>query len=123
MKYMILIHSNPAFVKEFEGLSEEELRGLGEGHFALADDLAESGELIVAEGLDGPDRAVHVRVQDGRTLTSDGPYAEAKEHLAGFYLVDCASVERAVEIAARVPDATWGHVEVRPVLDMRAFDL
>ena len=56
-------------------------------------------------------------------MTSDGPFAEVKEHLAGFYLVDCESTDRAVQIAARVPDAVWGLVEVRPVLDMSTLDL
>jgi hypothetical protein len=54
-------------------------------------------------------------------VTSDGPFAEAKEFLAGFYLVECGSVERAVEIAARIPDAEFGTVEVRPVLDLEAM--
>lgn len=56
-------------------------------------------------------------------MTADGPFAEVKEHLAGFYLVDCESTDRAVQIAARVPDAVWGLVEVRPVLDMSTLDL
>ena len=56
-------------------------------------------------------------------IVSDGPFAEAKEHLAGFYVVDCEGQERAFEIAAKVPDAIWGLVEVRPVLDMSGWDL
>jgi hypothetical protein len=63
--------------------------------------------------------AKRVSVREGRTLTTDGPFAEAKEYLAGFYLVECESIERAVEIAARTPDAAYGEVEVRPVLDLR----
>ena len=59
----------------------------------------------------------------GKTVSSDGPFAEVKEHLAGFYLIDVASEERAVEVAARLPDAVWGLVEVRPVLDMSGWDL
>jgi hypothetical protein len=62
-----------------------------------------------------------VRVREGRTLTSDGPFAEVKEHLAGFYVVECASMERAVALAARVPDAFFGEVEVRPVQDPRPW--
>jgi hypothetical protein len=59
-------------------------------------------------------------VKDGRTITTDGPFAELKEHLAGFYLLDCESIERAVEIAARIPEAALGLVEVRPVMDISA---
>jgi hypothetical protein len=90
---------------------------------SLTDTLADSGELIVSEGLADPALAKHVSVREGRTITSDGPFAEVKEHLAGFYLVDCESMERAVELAATVPDALTGSVEVRPVLDMSTLDL
>jgi hypothetical protein len=63
-----------------------------------------------------------VSVRDEQTITSDGPFAEVKEHLAGFYLVECDSMERAVELAARVPDAHIHEVEVRPVLDMSGWE-
>jgi hypothetical protein len=73
----------------------------------------------VSEALADPSTATRVAVREGRTITTDGPFAEAKELLAGFYLVDCDSHERAVEIAARVPGmAELGLVEVRPVLDL-----
>ena len=91
--------------------------------FALTDEFAASGELIVSEGLADPALAKRVTARDGQTMTADGPFAEVKEHLAGFYLVDCESIDRAVQIAARVPDAVWGLVEVRPVLDMSTLDL
>jgi hypothetical protein len=123
VKYLILIHSNPGFLALWERLSDAERIEFGRGHFALTDDLAASGELIVSEGLADPSLAKRVSVRDGRTMTSDGPFAEVKEHLAGFYLIEVDSMERAVELAARVPDAAWGEVEVRPVLDMRALEL
>jgi hypothetical protein len=56
-------------------------------------------------------------------MISDGPFAEAKEHLAGFLLIDCENEDRALAIAARVPDAVWGLVEVRPVLDLSEWDM
>ena len=62
-------------------------------------------------------------VRDGQALTSDGPYAEAKELLAGFFLVDCDSIERAVEVAARVPEAELGLVEVRPILNLGGMEM
>jgi len=76
----------------------------------------------VSEGLADPSTAKHVSVRDGQTMTTDGPFAEAKEHLAGFYLVECESIEHAVELAARVPDAATIGVEVRPILDLSAMD-
>lgn len=89
----------------------------------MTDELAASGELVISEGLADPALAKRVTVRDGQILTSDGPFAEVKEHLAGFYLVDCDTEARAMQVAAQVPDAVWGLVEVRPVLDMNGWDL
>src|SRR6266487_1907270 len=102
MKYLILIYSNPR-------------------SRAFREELAASGELVASEGLADPSLAKRVSVREGRTLTSDGPFAEVKEHLAGFYLIECQSQERAVELAARVPDAFYNEVEVRPVMDVRPW--
>jgi hypothetical protein len=123
VKYLILIHSNPASLKAWEGLSHAQRVELGRGHLALSEDLAASGELVVSEGLADPSLAKRVSVRGGRTMTTDGPFAEAKEHLAGFYLIECESIERAIEHAAKVPDAAFGEVEVRPVLDLRGLEL
>ncbi len=117
MKYLIMIQSNPGFQEMWAGLTDEQQRSMGRDHRALSRELAASGELLAAEGLDDVGLTRRVSVRDGRTLVSDGPLAEAKEHLAGFYLVECGP-ERAVEIAARIPDAAWSEVLVRPVLDL-----
>lgn len=123
MKYLILIYSNPMSREAWEGFSEAE-RAEGFGVYgALSEDLAASGELIVTEALADPSLAVRVSVREGRTMTSDGPFAEVKEQLAGFFLVECESRERAVEIAARVPEADLGLVEVRPVLDLSGLEM
>jgi hypothetical protein len=120
---MILIQSNPQFLERFDALGPAQREEFGRAHFALSDELAASGELIVSEALADPALAKRITTLDGRTSSTDGPFAEAKEHLAGFYLVDCDSEARAVEIAARVPDAIWGLVEVRPVLDLTGADM
>jgi hypothetical protein len=121
MRYVILIHSNPASRAIFEGMSPAE-RGEGLRHYAaLTEDLTASGEMIVSQALADPSLAKQVSVRDGRTMTTDGPFAEAKEHLAGFYLIDCESIERAVEHAARIPEAAYGMVEVRPVRELHSF--
>jgi hypothetical protein len=123
VKYMILIHGNPRSRHAWEGFSDaEKAEGLA-AYAALDEDLAASGELIVSEALADPSQGRRVRVRDGGAFTTDGPFAEAKEHLAGFYLVDCDSLDRAVQIAARVPEAELGLVEVRPVLDLGAPDI
>ncbi|OBJ14953.1 hypothetical protein A9W93_25580 [Mycobacterium colombiense] len=123
MKYMILIRSNPQFIERWQALPKEQRDRFGRDHLALTAELAESGELVASEGLADPVLAKRVTVAGDQTMISDGPFAEAKEHLAGFLLVDCDDEERALEIAARVPDAVWGLVEVRPVLDLSGSDL
>jgi hypothetical protein len=123
VKYLILIHSNPSTREIWEGLSDSERAEGFRAYAALDDELAASGELIVSEALADPSLAKRVSVREGRTMTSDGPYAEAKEHLAGFYLVECESDERAIEVAARIPEAPYGVVEVRPVLDLGGMEM
>jgi hypothetical protein len=123
MKYLIMVLSNPESAAALRSLSEQEGREFGRRHRALSEALADSGELVVSEGLDDQANAVRVRLRDGETMTTDGPFAEVKEQLAGFYLVECESLERAVELAARVPDAACTDVEVRPVLDLRGMEM
>jgi hypothetical protein len=123
MKYLILIWSNPESREIWESFSAEE-RSEGFAYYAaLAEDLEASGELIVTEALADPSLTKRVTVREGQTMTSDGPFAEAKELLAGFFLVECESTERAVEIAARVPEAELGLVEVRPLMDLSGFEM
>jgi len=123
MKYLIMVLSNPESAAALRELTAEQGREFGRGHRALGEAMAESGELIVSEGLADQSNAVRVRVRDGETMTTDGPFAEVKEQLAGFYLVECDSLARAVELAARVPDAAFTDVEVRPVLDLRGMEM
>jgi hypothetical protein len=124
MRYLILIESNPRSRALWETLTDEQRMEFGRGHMALTEELAASGELVVSHGLTDPALAKRVWVRDGETVTSDGPFAEVKEYLAGFYLVDCETEEAALAWAARTPDAQLGgHVEVRPILDMSTLDL
>jgi hypothetical protein len=123
VRYLILIYSNPASREIWEGFSDDE-RAEGYRYYnAITEELAASGELIVTEALADPSLTRRVSARDGQTVTSDGPFAETKELLGGFYLVDCESMERAVEIAARLPEAELGLVEVRPVLELGAMEL
>lgn len=121
MKYVILIYSNPASREIWDNMPAEE-RSVGlTAYEQLNAELEASGELIVTEALAEPLRAKRVSVSEGRTVTSDGPFPEAKELLGGFYLVDCDSEERAIEIAARVPEAQLGLVELRSTLELSDF--
>jgi hypothetical protein len=121
VKYLILIYSNPESRALWETFPpEQRAQGLA-AYEALDQELVESGEMIVSEALDDPATTKRVHVTEGRALTTDGPFAEVKELLVGFYLVECPSVDRAVEIAAMVPEAELGLVEVRPVTDLAAL--
>ena len=123
MKYLILVYSNPAFRQVWAGFSEARRVEFGRSHLALREDLADAGELIMSEALADASLGKRVSLREGRTVTTDGPFAEVKEHLAGFYLVECESIERAIQHAARVPEAAHIEVEVRPVLDLRGLGL
>jgi hypothetical protein len=123
VKYVVLIYGNPESRRAWEGMSDEQ-RAAGLALYRqLNDDLDASGERIVSERLAFPELTKRVSVSDGAPMTTDGPFAEAKEFLAGFYLLDCESEERAVEIAGRVPEASFGVVEVRPVMGLHGPDL
>lgn len=125
MKYLLLIYSNPRnwehplFLRttEFLAMQVEERDELARQAEALHREITESGELVVGAALADPMNTRTVRVRDGVPATTDGPYLEIKEHLAGYLVVDCENPERACEIAACIPDARFAAVEVRPVMD------
>ncbi|GHF00879.1 hypothetical protein GCM10017786_37190 [Amycolatopsis deserti] len=115
MKYLLIMHVNPAV---WESLTEEERTAIMSGHGPFMDAIRESGELISTQALADPSNSAVVRVRDGAPVVTDGPYLEAKEYLGGYYLVDVESRERALELAAMIPDARVEGlgIEVRPVM-------
>lgn len=123
MKYLLLIYQNPGAREIWEGFTDAQRAEGLQAYAALNEALAASGELIATEALADSSMAKRVSVHEGRPMTSDGPFAEAKEHLAGFYLVQCDSLERAVEIAGQIPEAAIGHIEVRPILTYSALEM
>lgn len=120
MKYLILIYRNPQSLEIF---GAAELRRELQAYARLNEDLSASGELIVTEALADASLGKRVSLRESRPLTTDGPFAETKEELAGLYLVECDSLDRAVEIAARIPQAQLGLVEVRPTMAYREMDV
>ena len=123
MKYLILIHQNPGAREQFAALpAEAQAQGM-QGYYDLNTELAGTGELVSAEALADDTTATVLSLRGGSVVASDGPFAEAKELLAGFYLVDVTSRERAVEIASRIRELQGGagSVEVRPVMDTAAM--
>ena len=114
MKYMLLIYDN---ARTRETFLEEEGQVLMAEVEAFMQELTESGELVGAEALADPSNTKTIRVVDGVPAVTDGPYAEAKEHLGGYLIVDCETPERAAEIARRWPSARFSPLEVRPIMD------
>ncbi len=96
---------------------EEAAASFGE-YVAFGNEMTERGVLLGGERLRPTTDATTVRVRDGETLTSDGPFAETKEQMGGFYLVDCKDLDEAIEVASRIPGARFGSIEVRPIWEM-----
>jgi hypothetical protein len=110
-QYMLLIYS-PAE----GGPSREEQEAEMGRWFAYTDELRQSGAMVAGEALQPVDVATTVRVRDGETLISDGPFAETKEILGGYYIVDAPTLDEALKWAAKMPNIEYGSVEVRPVV-------
>jgi len=119
---VILIYGNPVSRKIWASFSDAERADGLRYYAAFTESLAESGELIVSEALADPSLTRRVPASSA-DLVTDVALAEAKEQLAGFFLVECADMERALAIAARVPEAAHGLVEVRPVMTYDMPDL
>ncbi|GAB3159631.1 YciI family protein [Amycolatopsis sp. NPDC004378] len=115
MKYLLAMYMNPDV---WDGLSDGEKDEVMTGHGEFIRRIRESGEMIGTQALDAPAKSAVVRVKDGMPAVTDGPFVESKEFLAGYYLVECASQERAYEVAAMIPDAKIEGlgIEVRPVV-------
>jgi hypothetical protein len=113
MKYMLLIYGNEEL---WESFSEEDFARTIEETHALQKALRESGEFLGAYGVGDQALAKTVTLVDGQPVVSDGPYIEAKEYIGSIDIIDCESEERALEIAAQVPFAKVGKVEVRPLM-------
>lgn len=113
MKYMLLIYSNPESWAEMSKDFDRVLADVDQ----LIGELKESGEWVGGEALADPVNTRTVRVRGGAPAVTDGPFLESKEHLAGYCVIECESIERAVEIAARWPDARYNAVELRPVMN------
>ena len=121
MKYLLIIHNNPVLL---ESLSPAELDAMVGAHEPFQAALRETGELVGFAALTDLSQARVVRrPAGGAPVVTDGPYLEAKEHLAGFYVVDCESIERATEIALRDPASRLWAIEVRPVMDEAGMEM
>jgi len=115
MLYMFLLHwneGNPAVTQD----------DAIKAHFAFANEVRAKNAYVFSEALGGTAAATTVRVRDGKRMITDGPFAEAKEVMGGFYILDCKDLDEALEYAARMPDAESSGVEVRPVMGVPGWD-
>jgi hypothetical protein len=115
MKYLVLMQVDPTVL---EGLSEQEQEAIGAGHQAFMNEVTESGEMLSTNALGDPSQSVVIRSKGGKPEVMDGPFAETKEFMGGYYLLDVESKERAIELAMKIPDARIDGLalEVRPVM-------
>jgi hypothetical protein len=112
MKYMLLVYADEKI------LTEAERDDCYMKSARLTQDLNASGNFIAASPLHLTSTATSVRVRDQRRMVTDGPFAETREQLGGYFLVDAANLDEAIRIAERIPAATWGTIEVRPVMEI-----
>lgn len=117
MQYLLLVYTDPELLKE---LPAEEYDRLMRGCLCHADELKAEGKLLMSQQLEPVPTARAVRVRDGKSRVTDGPFAETKELLAGFNLIEAADIEEATRIAHEFPWTRFGCIEVRPVHDMNA---
>jgi hypothetical protein len=114
MKYLLTLYAAPG-AEPAPGTAEFDAM-MGE-YFALNDRMKGVATFLAGEGLKGVDTATTLRKRAGRVETMDGPFAETREHLGGFYLIDAPDLDAALRFAAEIPAARYGSVEVRPVMD------
>jgi hypothetical protein len=112
MKYVALIHADEEM---WARLGDEERSDIYGRYLAVADEMRTAGVILGGNELEPTRHATTVRVRDGETLVTDGPYAEVKEALGGYFLLECASLDDALDWAARIPGAHHGAIEVRPL--------
>jgi len=115
MRYALLICTDE---DAHAAMSPDEAAAMMGEYAEFMEEMSGRGLLLTGERLRPTGDATTVRVRDGATLTSDGPFAETKEQMGGFYLVDCKDLDEAIEIAAKIPGARDGSVEVRPIWEM-----
>lgn len=117
MQYLLLIHDDEG---SWDRLAEQEQTAIVQEYGAFTAALRESGAFVGANRLRPTSTAVTVRVRDDETVVTDGPFAETKEQLGGYYLIDVDSLDEALEWAAKIPSARFGSIEVRPIMPIPA---
>lgn len=119
MKYLLSIYADE---KGFASATPEQIQQTIEAYNSFTQEVKDKGIFLSGEGLEPTSSATTVRVRNGESLTTDGPFAETKEQMNGYYLLECNDLDEAIEWAGKIPGAARGSVEVRPVLDYDALE-
>jgi hypothetical protein len=117
MKYLCLIYENE---KNWETMPPADSEAIMNEYFTFTGDIRKNGKYVAGEALQPTATATTVRVRNGKVSTTDGPFAETKEQLGGFYLIEAKDLNDAIQVAAKIPSARLGAIEVRPVVDFSA---
>ena len=112
MKYLCLVYQQE---KEEANVPRDTIEQAKKDYWALTEDIKKSGNYVGSNGLQHTDQATTVRVRNGKLSTTDGPFAETKEQLGGYFLIEAEDRNEAIQIASRIPSAKWGSIEVRPI--------
>ncbi len=112
MRYLMLIYTSE--VEDMKASPAEQEAVMGE-YWAFTNEIREKGLNLGGEALQPTNTATTVRVREGKILTTDGPFAETKEQLGGYYLLNCENLDQAIEYAAKIPGARFGSIEIRPI--------
>jgi hypothetical protein len=115
MKYALLIY---AAEKEWTEKSKEEQGSIYNEYWNYSIELKNSGRMVSCEPLDPTSTATTIRVRDGKTIPTDGPFADTKEQLGGIYVIDAKDLDEAIEWASKIPDARTGSIEIRPLMNI-----
>lgn len=110
MKYILLIYGEETDLSQADQMAELQAYNL------FSAEVSQRGMMIGGEALHLSNTATTIRVRDGKTLTTDGPFAETKEQLGGYYVLDCRNLDEAIEMAAKIPGALNGSIEIRPLM-------
>ena len=113
MQYLCLIYEDET---NLPSRPKSEQEAIMTDYFAFTERMRESGKLVAGDALMPTESATTVRIRDGNTVTTDGPFAETKEQLGGYYLLECKDLDEAIELAGQIPSAKWGSIEVRPIM-------
>src|SRR6266852_4276733 len=114
MRYLLLIYQDEATYAQW---SQEQLAAEYEAYNVYSEEVSKSGAMLSGDALMPTNTATTVRVRNGKTLTTDGPFAETKEQLGGYYLMNCKNLDEAIALAARIPAASDGSIEIRPLME------